>query len=144
MVFTLRSCISHTVPFYETTDYYRRLRDLGVPAKLLLYNKTGHGDFVTQWWPRAAGSTPQAQGDGGSGREAQAQGEGTGLPVARVARGPRGPAEFQRMRAAVRNGQMGGLGAGSEPGARGGSGSGEDGDLPGYAQDVLAVLRGLD
>jgi hypothetical protein len=45
----MSSCTDVTVPWYESAEMFHRLCDAGVPAKSLVYNKVGHGDFVTRW-----------------------------------------------------------------------------------------------
>lgn len=40
-----------TVPWYESADMHWALHDCGVPSKCLIYNRTGHGDFVVEWRP---------------------------------------------------------------------------------------------
>lgn len=46
------SCSDVTVPWYESAEMYWALQDCGVPAKCLVYNRVGHGDFVVGWSPR--------------------------------------------------------------------------------------------
>ena len=45
------SCSDVTVPWYESAELYWDLRDCGVPARSLVYNRVGHGDFVVGWRP---------------------------------------------------------------------------------------------
>ncbi|PSC75845.1 peptidase S9 [Micractinium conductrix] len=59
------SCTDITVPWYESAEMYWELRDCGVPAKHLVYNKVSHGDFVTQWTalPRISGQVAGEEAD---------------------------------------------------------------------------------
>jgi acetyl esterase/lipase len=41
-----------TVPWYESVEMDRAMRECGCASQLLLYNKVGHADWVTDW-PRA-------------------------------------------------------------------------------------------
>lgn len=36
---------------FESAEMFWMLHDCGVPSKHLVYNKVGHGDFVTGWSP---------------------------------------------------------------------------------------------
>jgi len=47
--FLMAGCADITVPWHESAEFYWKLRDAGVPSRLLLYLKEGHVDFVLNW-----------------------------------------------------------------------------------------------
>lgn len=59
----LTSTNDSTVPWHESVEMYLALLDCGLPARLLLYDRVGHGDFVIGWPspPPRAGGQPDAQ-----------------------------------------------------------------------------------
>ena len=57
----MSSCADVTVPWFESAELFHRLVDAGVPAKHLVYNKVGHGDFVVDWPARSR--APEAAAD---------------------------------------------------------------------------------
>lgn len=50
----MASCSDTTVPWYESADMFGACQQCGIPAKLLVYNRVGHGDFVVNWHPSLA------------------------------------------------------------------------------------------
>jgi hypothetical protein len=59
----MASCSDTTVPWYESADMFGACQQCGIPAKLLVYNRVGHGDFVVNWHPSLAPDASRSHED---------------------------------------------------------------------------------
>lgn len=71
---------------YESSELYWRLFDCGVPVKHLVYNKVGHGDFVTAWPTAFTNSGGSSSNTGDDDDDDDEQAPAAGSAAARRAR----------------------------------------------------------